>query len=270
MDSQMSPRLLGILNVTPDSFSDGGRFLEPEDAIKHAAEMVAEGADAIDIGGESTRPGSETVSAGDELSRVLPVVEAVAELAPVSIDTRREDVARAAVAAGATIINDVSAALWPVAAELGVGWIAVHMQGDPSTMQQQPTYDDVVDEVCRFLDERAIAANRAGIVDLWIDPGFGFGKTLAHNVALLANLDRLVATGWPVAVGTSRKSMLGRLLARSDGIEGEVSHDDRLVGSVVSATYAMSCGADLVRAHDVKAARQAATVFAGATYSRRT
>lgn len=270
MDSQMTPRLLGILNVTPDSFSDGGRFLDPDDAIKHAAQMVAEGADVIDIGGESTRPGAKSVSVGDEMNRVLPIVEAVAELAPVSIDTRRERVARAAVAAGAGIINDVSASLWPVAAELGVGWIAVHMQGDPSGMQQQPAYHDVVSEVCRFLDERATAASRAGIVDIWIDPGFGFGKTLTHNVTLLANLDRLVATGWPVAVGTSRKSMLGRLLARSDGIEGVVSPDDRLVGSVVSATYAMSCGADLVRVHDVKAAKQAATVFAGATYSRRT
>lgn len=266
----MTPRVLGILNVTPDSFSDGGRFLDPDVAIKYAAEMIADGADIVDVGGESTRPGSEPVSAADEIRRVLPVVEAVAELAPVSIDTRRSEVAHAAVAAGATIINDISAALWPTAAELGVGWIAMHMQGEPATMQDHPVYDDVVDEVIRFLDERATEATRAGVTELWVDPGFGFGKTLEHNIALLASLDRLVAAGWPVAVGTSRKSMLGQLLARSDGAEGVIPPDDRLVGSVVSATYAMSCGAELIRAHDVKAARQAVTVFTGETHSRRT
>lgn len=270
MDIQMSPRLLGILNVTPDSFSDGGRFVEPEVAIKHATEMVADGADLIDIGGESTRPGAAPVSTAEELRRVLPIVEAVSELAPVSIDTRRAEVARAAVAAGASVINDISATLWPEAAELGVGWIAMHMQGEPTSMQDEPFYDDVVEDVVRFLDERATKATEAGVSNLWIDPGFGFGKTVRHNVSLLANLDRLVATGWPVAVGTSRKSMLGHLLAASDGVEGVIPPDDRLVGSVVSATYAMSCGVGLIRAHDVKAARQAVTVFAGETYSRRT
>ena len=266
----MSPRVLGILNITPDSFSDGGQFLDPDEAIGHAKTMVADGVDIIDVGGESTRPGSDSVTLDEELRRVIPVIEAVAGTIRVSIDTRRESVARAAVAAGATIINDVSASLWPVAADLGVGWIAVHMRGQPSTMQETPHYDDVVEEVFRFLDDRATSAHDAGISEIWVDPGFGFGKNLRHNLALLANLDQLVGIGWPVAVGTSRKSMLGQLLARSDGAKVSVPANDRLVGSVVTATYAMACGADLIRVHDVKETRQAATIIAGATHPRRT
>lgn len=232
--------------------------------------MIDDGVDIIDIGGESTRPGAATVIEATERDRVVPVIEALAGSVRLSIDTRHPEVARAAVAAGATIINDISASLWPVAAELGVGWIVMHMRGDPHTMQDSPTYVDVVDEVCSFLEERATRAAEAGVDEIWIDPGFGFGKNLDHNVTLLANLDRLVATGWPVAVGTSRKSMLGHLLARSDGVDSPIPVDDRLVGSVVTATYAMVCGADLVRVHDVTAVRQAATVFAGEKYTRRT
>ncbi|MEM9135498.1 MAG: dihydropteroate synthase [Actinomycetota bacterium] len=259
----MAPTVLGILNVTPDSFSDGGLYRDQAAAFNRATEMVAEGADMIDIGGESSRPGASPVSAEEELARVLPVVEAVADVAPVSIDTRHEQVARAAVAVGAQVINDVSASLGPVAAELGVGWICVHMQGEPATMQDGPRYWDVLDEVIAFLDTKANEAKALGVSQLWVDPGFGFGKELDHNVTLLANLHRLVDTGWPVAVGTSRKSMVGQLLARSDGADEAVPVDDRLVGSVVTASYALSCGVDLVRAHDVKATRQAVSVVTG-------
>lgn len=259
----MSPTVLGILNTTPDSFSDGGRYLDPAAAITRAEQMVAEGADMIDVGGESTRPGAQPLSAADELARVMPVVEAVAPLVPVSIDTRNDEVARAAVGAGATVINDVSASLAPVAAELGVGWIVVHMQGEPGNMQDEPRYGNVVDDVIEFLTAKAVEARDLGVKKVWIDPGFGFGKTLQHNVSLLANLDLLVASGWPVAVGTSRKSMIGQLLAQSDGVEAPVPVDDRLVGSVATATFALTCGVKLIRAHDVKAVRQAVSVIAG-------
>lgn len=255
--------MLGVLNVTPDSFSDGGLYLDPAEAQAHAEEMLAEGADIIEVGGESSRPGAEPVDESTELARVVPVIERLAPHCRVAIDTRHESVARAAVGAGATLINDISASLWPVAAELGVGWIAMHMQGDPQTMQRRPSYGDVVAEVRDFLVERAETARDAGVPEVWIDPGFGFGKSLQHNLELLANLDVLVATGWPVAVGTSRKMMLGQLIARSDGADQPAPPEDRLVGSVVTATYALMQGAGLVRVHDVKAARQAATVVAG-------
>ncbi|MGI9598620.1 MAG: dihydropteroate synthase [Acidimicrobiales bacterium] len=255
--------ILGILNVTPDSFSDGGLFIDAETAIAHGEAMLAEGADSIDVGGESTRPGAAPIDVPTEIARVVPVIEALSPLTRVAVDTRHADVARAAVAAGATIINDVSASLSPVAAELGVGWIAMHMQGQPGSMQRNPTYDDVVAEVCRFLDDAATEAHAAGVNEVWIDPGFGFGKTLDHNLQLLAHIDRLVATGWPVAVGTSRKSMLGQLIARSDGADQQTPADDRLVGSVTTATYAMLQGVAMIRVHDVKAAKQAATVVAG-------
>ncbi len=257
------PLVMGVLNVTPDSFSDGGRFLEPDQAVAHAEQMLDDGADIIDVGGESTRPRAEPVDEATEVARILPVVERLSERCRVAVDTRNEQVARAAVAAGASIINDVSASLWPVAADLGVGWVAMHMQGEPDTMQIRPSYHDVVDEVRDFLVERAEAARKGGVSDIWIDPGFGFGKTFDHNLDLMANLKTLVDTGWPVAVGTSRKSMLGQLIARSDGADRPAPVEDRLVGSVVTATFAMLEGADLVRVHDVKAAKQAATVVAG-------
>lgn len=266
----MPARVLGILNVTPDSFSDGGLFVTTADAVLRAHEMLAEGADLIDVGGESTRPGAEAVDVDVELARVLPVIEAISERCPVSIDTRKPQVARAAVASGATIINDVGANLWREAAELGVGWIATHMQGQPATMQTQPAYDDVVPDVLQSLEESAQTASEAGVPEIWIDPGIGFGKTLEHNVAVLANIDRFVATGWPVVLGASRKSMLGTLLAKSDDAAEPVDVDDRLVGSVVTASYGMAFGVDMIRVHDVKAGRQAATVLAGDDQFRRT
>lgn len=256
------PLVMGIVNVTPDSFSDGGLFLDPDQAIAHGLELLAEGAAVLDVGGESTRPGADRVPLDEELRRVLPVVEALAPHGRVSIDTRKAEVARAAVAAGATLVNDVSAELWPVAAELGVGWVAMHMRGEPATMQAEPRYHDVVAEVCAFLEERAELARAAGVPEIWVDPGIGFGKATEHNLALLARLDRVVALGWPVLVGTSGKATLGRLLARSDGSDGVVPTDDRLAGSIATEVWAMHRGAAMVRAHDVRAAVQASKVVA--------
>ena len=249
--SDQLPRVLGILNVTPDSFSDGGDHLDTGAAIEQARRLLAEGADVIDVGGESTRPGAAPVPIDRELRRVIPVIEAIAELCPVSIDTRRAGVARAAVAAGAVIINDVSASLSEVAAETGAGWIAMHMQGLPETMQAAPSYRSVVDDVLAYLVERAEHAHSIGVADVWIDPGFGFGKSLEHNLALLAATDRFVASGYPVVIGTSRKSMLGSLLAQSDGVTQPVAVDDRLEGSVATACLAAMAGAAMVRVHDV-------------------
>jgi dihydropteroate synthase len=253
---------MGVVNVTPDSFSDGGRFLEPEAAIDHGRALVAEGADVIDVGGESTRPGAEPVADAEECRRVVPVIEALAGDVRVSVDTRKESVARAAVAAGASLINDVSATLHEVAADCGVGWVAMHMRGEPATMQVEPTYDDVVADVRSFLVERAEWARSAGVVEVWIDPGIGFGKTATHNLALLANVDRLVSTGYPVAIGTSRKSFLGNLLAASDRVDTAVPVDDRLEGSLATATWAMAQGVGMVRVHDVWPTVQAARVVA--------
>jgi dihydropteroate synthase len=241
---------MGVLNVTPDSFSDGGRWFSPEAAVAHGLEMVADGADVVDVGGESTRPGAEPVDADEERRRVVDVVAALAPHVRVSIDTRKRSVAEAAVAAGATLVNDVSASLWPVAAESGVGWVAMHMRGEPRTMQASAHYDDVVGEVGRFLVERAAEAAEGGVGEVWIDPGIGFGKTAGHNLALLRHLSELVATGFPVLVGTSRKSFLGRLLGRSPDEPAPV--DDRLEGSVATATWAMTQGAAMVRVHDVR------------------
>jgi dihydropteroate synthase len=247
---------MGVLNVTPDSFSDGGCWLNPAAAIAHAREMVAQGADVVDVGGESTRPGAVPVEEGEELRRVLPVIDALAGLVRLSIDTRKAGVARAAVAAGATIINDVSAELWPVAAETGAGWVAMHMPADPSVMQQHAHYDDVVAEVRDYLVTRAERARAAGVREIWIDPGIGFGKTPAHNLLLLRHLDQLVATGWPVLVGTSRKSFLGTLAPTRDG--APAPPEDRLEATVATTTWAMVRGAQMVRVHDVRPAAQAA------------
>ncbi len=248
---------MGILNVTPDSFSDGGRWFESERAIMRAHEMVEEGADIVDVGGESTRPGAEPVSTAEELRRVIPVIEALAGLIRVSIDTTKELVADAAVQAGASLINDVSASLWPVAARHRVGWVAMHRKGDPATMQHQPHYGDVVDEVSAMLLDRVARANEAGVAEVWIDPGIGFGKTIDHNLALLGSLGDLVATGCPVMVGTSRKSFLAGL-ASSGG--SSIPVGGRLPGSLATATWAMSQGARMVRVHDVAATVQAAVL----------
>ena len=233
---------MGVLNVTPDSFSDGGRWLDTGAAVAHGLTMIEEGADLVDVGGESTRPGAAAVPVDEELRRVIPVIEALAPHTRVSIDTRKAEVAEAALAAGATLVNDVSASLAPVAAAANAGWVAMHMKGEPRTMQQSPTYDDVVAEVTAFLVERAAAA---GVDEVWIDPGIGFGKTMEHNLLLLRHLDRLVATGYPVVVGTSRKSFLGRLT-------GGAPPDDRVEASVATAAWAISQGASMVRVHDVR------------------
>ncbi len=254
---------MGVLNVTPDSFSDGGRWFDPEAAVAHGLQLVAEGADIVDVGGESTRPGAEPVSEDEERRRVVDVVRRLAPHVRVSVDTRKAEVARAAVEAGATLVNDVSASLWPVAAECGVGWVAMHMQGEPRTMQAAPHYDDVVAEVRRYLLERAEAARRAGVAEVWLDPGIGFGKTLDHNLALLGRLSALVEAGYPVVVGTSRKSFLGRLTAHPFGPEaGDAPVGDRLEASVATAAWALAQGASMVRVHDVAPTVAAARLLA--------
>ena len=253
---------MGVLNVTPDSFSDGGRFLRPDTALAQARRMAKEGAAIVDVGGESTRPGAEPVPLQQELDRVLPVIEAVrAELdVIVSIDTVKPEVMRAAVAAGAGLINDVQALRAPgalqVAAASGAAVCLMHMQGEPRTMQQQPRYDDVVTEVQAFLRQRVQACEAAGIGPqrLLLDPGFGFGKTVAHNMALLAALPRLTAGPLPVLVGLSRKSMLKGLLGRDV--------DDRLPGSLALATIAALKGALVIRCHDVAETVDAVTIAA--------
>jgi dihydropteroate synthase len=252
------PLVMGILNVTPDSFSDGGEWFESERAIMRAHEMIAEGADIVDVGGESTRPGAEPVPADEELRRVVPVVEALAGSVRVSVDTTKEAVAEAAVHAGASLINDVSATLWPAAARLGVGWVAMHRKGTAATMQRDPHYDDVAREVAAMLVDRAGRATAAGVAEVWIDPGIGFGKTVDHNLRLLGSLGDLVATGYPVMVGTSRKSFLGTLARRVDGSPAPAG--ERLPASLATATWAMQQGAQMVRVHDVAATVQAAVL----------
>ena len=249
-------QVMGVVNVTPDSFSDGGRYLDRAAAVARALELRAAGADWVDIGGESTRPGADPVPEAEELRRVVPVVEALAaDGVPTSIDTRKAAVAEAAVAAGARMVNDVSARLAPVVAATGggVAFVAMHMQGEPGTMQAGPAYGDVVTEVRDHLVARADAARAAGVAEVWIDPGIGFGKTLDHNLDLLANLEVLVATGYPVLVGTSRKGMLGTLAARADAGGAVPPPADRLEGSLATAVWALWRGAGMVRVHDVAA-----------------
>jgi dihydropteroate synthase len=249
---------MGVLNVTPDSFSDGGLYLDPQKALDRGLEMVAEGADLVDVGGESSRPGAEPVSADEECRRVVPVIEALAPHVRVSVDTVKSGVAEAAVAAGATLVNDISASLWPVAAAHGVGWVAMHMRGTPPTMQDDPRYVDVAAEVRSFLVARARDARAGGVDEVWVDPGIGFGKTTAQNLSLLRHLSALAAEGFPVLVGTSRKSFLGRLAPTADGRPAPVA--DRLAASLSTATWAMLGGAAMVRVHDVAATVQAAAL----------
>ncbi|MFA7557675.1 MAG: dihydropteroate synthase [Hydrogenophaga sp.] len=247
------PQVMGILNVTPDSFSDGGQFRSREAALAHARHMAEEGAAIIDVGGESTRPGSPPVSLQEELDRVIPVVERLhAELPlPVSVDTSKPEVMRAAVAAGAGMINDVYAlrmdGALTAAAELGVPVCLMHMQGEPRTMQHEPSYTDVVAEVREFLAERASAAVQAGIPHerLLIDPGFGFGKRVDHNLSLMRHLPELLDIGLPLLIGVSRKSMIGAVTS------ADIEH--RIHGSVAAASLAAWLGAAIVRVHDVKA-----------------
>jgi len=253
--------VMGVLNVTPDSFSDGGRHATRDLALARARELIAEGADLIDVGGESTRPGAEPVSAERERARVVPLIAALrAETAvPISVDTTKASVAAEALAAGADLVNDVSAgrfdaAMLPLVAARGAGIILMHMQGTPATMQQAPAYGDVVSEVATFLAARAEAARAAGVAAhaIWVDPGIGFGKLVAHNLALLARLERLVTLGFPVVVGVSRKGFLGSLTGASVA--------ERLPASLAAAALAALGGARVVRAHDVGATRQALAV----------
>ncbi len=256
------PRVMGIVNVTPDSFADGGEHATVEAAIAHGLQLAEEGADILDIGGESTRPGALDVPVVEELRRVIPVIEALAKQTslPISIDTSKPEVMRAAVAAGAGMINDVYAlrregALEAVAA-LGVPVVLMHMLGEPRSMQDAPQYDDVVADVHRFLAERIFAAEMAGIAKkhLVVDPGFGFGKTIAHNLALLAQLDRFTELGVPVLAGLSRKKTIGELTGRSDP-------HDRIHGSVAAHLIAAQRGAMLLRVHDVAATVDALKVW---------
>jgi dihydropteroate synthase len=256
---QARPLVMGILNVTPDSFFDGGEWYETERAIARGHQMIAEGADIVDVGGESTRPGAQPVEEREELRRVLPVIEALSTHVRVSIDTTKTDVAAAAVSAGATLVNDVSAELWPVAAERGVGWVAMHRKGTPADMQRSPHYGNVVDEVSSFLGERAEAARSAGVSEVWIDPGIGFGKNVQHNLALLGAVDVLAGVGYPLLVGTSRKSFLGVISPLPDGSPAPV--DDRAPASLATATWALAQGASMVRVHDVAASVQAAELI---------
>lgn len=258
------PLVMGVLNVTPDSFFDGGRYLDREAAVARGREMIAEGADVVDVGGESTRPGAADVSEQEEIRRVVPVIEALAGDVAVSIDTTKPAVARRAVAAGAVLVNDVSSTLEAVAAEAGVGFVAMHRRGTPRDMQIDPRYDDVVREVRDYLAERAERALAAGVGEVWIDPGIGFGKTAWHNLQLLAGLGELVGLGYPVLVGTSRKTFIGHLAAGNltgaalrQG-DGPAPLDERFEGSLASSTYAMAAGAAAVRVHDVAATAQAA------------
>jgi dihydropteroate synthase len=255
--------LMGIVNVTPDSFSDGGRFLEPEAAIAHGRRLAGEGADILDVGGESTRPGADPVRTEEELRRVLPVVEALAASGHrVSIDTTKLEVARAALEAGATIVNDVSAfrfapELGGLVADTGADCCLMHMLGEPRTMQADPRYGDVVSDVRAFLEERLAFAVSEGVPEerVWLDPGIGFGKTVEHNLELLRRLGEIVAIGRPVVVGTSRKSFLGKLTR--GGAEA-----DRLPGTIATSVLALVRGASIFRVHDVAAVSDALEVAA--------
>ena len=248
------PMMMGILNVTPDSFSDGGKYTETDNAVARGVEMLAEGAHILDIGGESTRPGADEVSEEEEIGRVVPVIEGVKRQvsdAVISIDTTKAEVARRAVAAGAVIINDVSALTMDsqmagVAGETGAGVVLMHMSGNPRIMQDNPQYEDVVTEVAQYLENRANDLIKGGLSrdTLAIDPGIGFGKTVEHNIELLANLNVLRDTGFPVIVGLSRKSFLGKLT--NSGIE------ERLAGSLAGLAYCVLNSADIMRVHDVK------------------
>lgn len=262
------PRVMGILNVTPDSFSDGGLFLSPDAAEEQAERLIAEGADLLDIGGESTRPGAAAVSLDDELARVVPIIERLSTRfdVPISIDTSKPEVMRAAVAAGAAMINDVTALAAADAIEtvasLEVPVCLMHMQGDPRTMQHAPQYDDVLADILDYLGQRVAACERAGIerARVLLDPGFGFGKALDHNLVLLDGLDRFRGLGLPLLVGISRKSMLGAITGRAV--------DERLAGSIAAAVMAVERGAHIVRVHDVAPTVDALKVWRAVTAQR--
>jgi len=250
--------VMGIVNVTPDSFSDGGRYFEPDQAVRHALELVDQGADLLDVGGESSRPGATPVSEAEELRRVLPVIEALAPkvTVPISIDTMKAGVARAAIAAGASLVNDVGAAhadtaMWEVVAELGVGYVCMHMQGWPATMQEKPVYADVVHDVGSFFSHRLKQMGDCGVSaeQVILDPGIGFGKGLEHNLQLVADLGQFGRFKRPLLLGVSRKSFLGQVTGAEVG--------NRLPAALACACLAMEAGAQLIRAHDVAETVQA-------------
>jgi dihydropteroate synthase len=253
---------MGVVNVTPDSFSDGGMFLDADAAVEHGHRLLSEGADILDIGGESTRPGADPVSEDEELRRVLPVVERLAgQGARMSIDTAKAAVARAALGAGAEIVNDVTAfrhspEMAGLVADTGAGCVLMHMLGEPRTMQDDPRYDDVVSDVRAFLEERLAFAVDEGVAEerVWLDPGIGFGKTMDHNLELLRRLDEIVAIGRPVVIGTSRKSFLGKLTGRPER--------ERVAATVATNVMALERGASVFRVHDVAQTRDALTVAA--------
>jgi dihydropteroate synthase len=257
----MGPRIMGILNVTPDSFSDGGEWFDFDEAVAHGRTLVAEGADILDVGGESTRPGAAPVALDEELRRVVPVIRVLREVgAQLSVDTMKLTVAEAAVEAGASFVNDVTAfrhepELAGFVADHGCDCCLMHMLGEPRTMQDDPRYDDVVDDVRAFLEERAEFAVGEGVREerIMVDPGIGFGKTLDHNLELLRRLDEIVAVGFPVVVGTSRKSFLGRLTGREDP-------HDRIAATVATTVLALERGAAVFRVHDVAPTKDALTV----------
>ncbi|MFL5826350.1 MAG: dihydropteroate synthase [Thermoleophilaceae bacterium] len=257
------PLVMGVVNVTPDSFSDGGMFLDTDRAVAHGRLLASEGADYLDVGGESTRPGAEAVTEAEELRRVLPVIEQLVEAGspPISIDTMKPGVARVALGAGALVVNDVSAFRFApdmaeVVAEAGVDCCLMHMLGEPRTMQEDPRYEDVVSDVKAFLEERLAFALSQGIAEdsVWLDPGIGFGKTVDHNLELLRRLDELVAIGRPLVIGTSRKSFLGKITGR------DVT--DRLAGTIATNVLAYQKGARIFRVHDVAPVRDALAVAA--------
>jgi dihydropteroate synthase len=257
------PLVMGIVNVTPDSFSDGGQFAAPEAAVRHGLELIRQGADLLDIGGESTRPGAAPISVEEELARVLPVVRELAARGgvPLSVDTSKAEVARQCLEAGAHIVNDVTAlagdpAMPGVVRERGAGVILMHMQGTPATMQLDPRYADVVADIGRFFEERLRAAAAAGIARerVVLDPGIGFGKTLVHNLTLLARLETFQKFARPVCLGVSRKGFIGKVLGRPVA--------DRLAGALAAVCYALGHGAvQVVRAHDVRETKDAVTLF---------
>jgi dihydropteroate synthase len=274
----MSPsfRLMGIVNVTPDSFSDGGEFFDPARAVVHGFELIAQGADIVDVGGESTRPGAEPVSLQEELRRVLPVIEGLAQdcgEVQISIDTSKSAVAKAALAAGASLVNDVSALrgdpeMAGVIAASNAQCCLMHMLGDPRTMQSDPRYENVVDDVKAFLQQRLDFAVREGVDEqrVLLDPGIGFGKSTAHNLQLLDRLEELLTLGRPILIGTSRKSFIGRIVAKAGATTDFSDVSDRLSGTLATNVLALERGASVFRVHDVGPVR-AALAVAAATLS---
>ncbi len=264
------PLVMGILNTTPDSFSDGGRWGTLDRAVAHAEQMIADGAHIIDIGGESSRPGAEAISQDEEMRRVIPVIERLAGRCVMSIDTAKADVADAALRAGAHVVNDITASLEEVAGSHGAGWMAMHMQGEPRTMQANPTYDDVVAEIAASLTEYTARGSAAGVARMWLDPGIGFGKSTNHNLNLLRDLKKLANVGPELVVGVSRKRIIGQIHALSDHSDsGEpVGVDDRLEGSVLAAVWSWRLGAHIVRVHDVRASVAAARLLSLYTTAR--